>query len=166
MPSRPLWRHCNVLWAIWTNAMLPVPWRIACLKYHYSDVKWLPWHLDSPALQQFVQTGWHQRKHQSSASLPLCEWNPPVTDGFPSQRIINAESVVRPRILVMYWSITTIYFSLKVLFPQLKKKHSKRKLTQDAPRKYTNHLNIILSKLRYLPLEIRTHRSLTSVYIV
>ena len=34
-----------------------------------------------------------QTKHQSSALLALCEGNPPVTGGFPSQRVSNAENV-------------------------------------------------------------------------
>ena len=34
-----------------------------------------------------------QRKHQSSASLALCQGNPPVAGGFPSQRASNAEIV-------------------------------------------------------------------------
>ena len=33
------------------------------------------------------------KKHQRSALLALCEGNPPVTGGFPSQRASNAESV-------------------------------------------------------------------------
>ena len=33
------------------------------------------------------------RKHQSSALLALCEGNPPVTGGFPTQRASNAENV-------------------------------------------------------------------------
>ena len=35
---------------------------------------------------------WQQRKHWSSALLYLCEENPPLTSGFPSQRAKNAES--------------------------------------------------------------------------
>ena len=37
--------------------------------------------------------GKQQRNHQSSALLDLCEGNPPVTGGFPSQRASNAESI-------------------------------------------------------------------------
>ena len=37
-------------------------------------------------------SGWHQRKYQSSASLAICVGNPPVTNGFPSQRPTTAES--------------------------------------------------------------------------
>ena len=41
-----------------------------------------------------VGSGADQRKHQSSASLHgLCEGNPPVTDGLPSQRASKAENV-------------------------------------------------------------------------
>ena len=35
----------------------------------------------------------HQRKHQSFVLLVLCEGNPPVTGGFPSQKASNAESI-------------------------------------------------------------------------
>ena len=35
----------------------------------------------------------HQRKPQSFASLALCEGNPPVVGGSPSQRTSNAESI-------------------------------------------------------------------------
>ena len=34
-----------------------------------------------------------QRKHQNCPLLALCEGNPPVTGGFPSQRASNVESV-------------------------------------------------------------------------
>ena len=40
-----------------------------------------------------VCSGAYQRKYQSSASLSLCEWNPAVTGGFPTQRASNAENV-------------------------------------------------------------------------
>ena len=35
----------------------------------------------------------HQRKHQISVLLALCEGNPPVTGGFPSQRASDAEII-------------------------------------------------------------------------
>ena len=38
-----------------------------------------------------VCTCTYQRKYQRSASLALCEGNPPVTSGFPSQRASNTE---------------------------------------------------------------------------
>ena len=37
--------------------------------------------------------GKHQTKHERSASLTLCEGNPPVIGGFPSQRASNTESI-------------------------------------------------------------------------
>ena len=40
-----------------------------------------------------VCSGACQWKHQSSASHGLCEGNPPVTNGFPSQRASDAENV-------------------------------------------------------------------------
>ena len=41
-------------------------------------------------------SGYQQSKHQRSTLLALCEGNPPVTGGFPSQRASNAESVFMP----------------------------------------------------------------------
>ena len=38
-------------------------------------------------------SGYSQTKHQGSASLTLCEGNPSLTDGFPSQMVSNAGSV-------------------------------------------------------------------------
>ena len=46
--------------------------------------------IKSPATWLFAQ---HQRKHQMSTSMGLCEGNPPVTGGFPSKRASDAESV-------------------------------------------------------------------------
>ena len=40
-----------------------------------------------------ICSGADQRKHESSALLALCEGNPPVSGGFPSQRANNAENV-------------------------------------------------------------------------
>ena len=44
-----------------------------------------------------------QRKHESSALYGLCEGNPPVTGGFPSQRTSNAENVS------MWWRYLTLF---------------------------------------------------------
>ena len=40
-----------------------------------------------------VYSGADKRKHQSSASLAICEGNSPVTGEFPAQRTSNAENV-------------------------------------------------------------------------
>ena len=40
-----------------------------------------------------VYSGTDQRKHQSSASLGLCEANSPVTGEFQTERASNAENV-------------------------------------------------------------------------
>ena len=37
--------------------------------------------------------GWQQRNHESSTLLTPCEGNPPMTCGFPSQRVSNAENI-------------------------------------------------------------------------
>ena len=44
-----------------------------------------------PIVYSTVCSGVHQRKHQSSALHARFEWNPPVTDRFPSQRASNAK---------------------------------------------------------------------------
>ena len=48
-----------------------------------------------------VSLNWHQRKHQMLASLALCEGNPPVTGGFPSQRASNVEHVCSHDIIML-----------------------------------------------------------------
>ena len=40
-----------------------------------------------------VSSSWYQRKQRSPESLAHCEGNPPVTGGFPSQRVSNAGSI-------------------------------------------------------------------------
>ena len=63
---------------------------------HYSDV------IMSAMVSQITDvsivcstdcSGANQRKHQSSAPLGLCEGNPPVTGGFPSQRASNTGDI-------------------------------------------------------------------------
>ena len=65
-------------------------------------------------------------ENQNSASLALCGGNPPVTDGFPSQRASNAESVSIPwrhhepvrwcmymyRLVFDVWKISSVSFGL------------------------------------------------------
>ena len=58
----------------------------------------------------------HQRKHQSSALLALCEGNPPVTGGFPTQWASNGESVSscrhhNPFVCYKYTFIWSIHLS-------------------------------------------------------
>ena len=83
-------------------------WFCVILIYH-SDVTRASWNLKSPTTPLLkANSGWHQRKHQSSWLLPfssgihcwpgaslallaLCEGNPTVTIGFPSQRASNVQ---------------------------------------------------------------------------
>ena len=51
-------------------------------------VHWAAWPTATSVSQQW--------KHQSFALLTLCEGNPPVTGGFPSQKASNVESVSMP----------------------------------------------------------------------
>ena len=59
-------------------------------------VTWTLWCLKSLASQWTICSGWPQRNYQSSTSLALCEGNPLVTSGFPSQRASNAERISVP----------------------------------------------------------------------
>ena len=52
-----------------------------------------------------VCSGWQQRKQHSSTLLALCEGNPPVTGGFPSQRASNTESISMAWHLQFLWSV-------------------------------------------------------------
>ena len=89
--SRPLWRHCNVRV------------KSACTKTHTKDTtpKQLRWrHMNimtpkSPATPLFVQH-FFMRALKKTSNLRvtwLCEGNPLVTGGFPSQRACNAENI-------------------------------------------------------------------------
>ena len=50
---------------------------------HYSDVTWASWCLKSPATQLFVQQ-YVAKDNIEDTFQAFCEWNPPVTKGFPS----------------------------------------------------------------------------------
>ena len=66
-PSRSLWRHCNVVVAL------------LLLNPEYPGIKRsVPW--------PFILSQWHHEMETFSALLTLCEENPSVTGGFPSQR--------------------------------------------------------------------------------
>ena len=71
------WRHMSTIASPFTCKILgcftPVHWPHDCL-----------------FKTMFRQTS---KQHQSPALLALCEGNPPVTGGFPSQRASNAESI-------------------------------------------------------------------------
>ena len=58
--------------------------------HHYSNLKWMSRHSDSPASRLFAQ---QRKKHQNLASLALCVGIPPVIGGFPSQRASHTERV-------------------------------------------------------------------------
>ena len=54
------------------------------------------------------------KKNQSSELLVLCEGNPPVTGGFPSQRACNSESISMPwRHHQCIWYITDVLLRWK-----------------------------------------------------
>ena len=73
-----------------------MPLVLTALKQSKFVLKWWQWDwwlLKSVSTRVFVQQANIKRKHQSSMPLALCEGNPPVTDGFPSQRASNWEII-------------------------------------------------------------------------
>ena len=76
------------------------------MSVHYCDVKWAPRHLNSPAsrLLLAVCSCWHQRKHQSSSLLALCEGNPQVTGGFPHKGPALRNTVPCQGV-IMFWEV-------------------------------------------------------------
>ena len=62
---------------------------------HYSNVKWAPRHLNSPAFDcLFSSLSKHTSKIKPKLHIiGLCEGNPPVTGGFPSHRASNSENI-------------------------------------------------------------------------
>ena len=56
------------------------------------DVTWAPWRLKSLA-SRICSTACSRWQHQSPTLLTLCDGNPSVTGGFPSQRNSNVESI-------------------------------------------------------------------------
>ena len=63
---------------------------------HYSNVTWASRCLKSPANLLFVQQMVQAYTKTSSDLLVIGVGNPPVTDGFPSQRASTAENVSMP----------------------------------------------------------------------
>ena len=68
---------------------------LAIRNEYYSDVTWAAWRLKSPVttVSSTASVGSQQRKYQRSELLAICEENPPVTGGFPSQRASNTGKV-------------------------------------------------------------------------
>ena len=56
------------------------------MENHYDDLEWHARHTGTSATQA---QWWRHQIKTFSASLALCEGNPPVTDGFPSQRPVT-----------------------------------------------------------------------------
>ena len=55
------------------------------------QTRWLPAATHSSQVRRTVNSPWRHDLETFSALLALCEGNPPVTGGFPSQRTSNAE---------------------------------------------------------------------------
>ena len=63
--------------------------------YFLPDVTWASWRLKLPPTPPFVQL-FHQADNNENTLLTLCEGNPPVTGGFPSQMASDVDSVSMP----------------------------------------------------------------------
>ena len=64
--------------------------------YHYSDVRMSAMESQITGVSIVCSTVFIRRRSKKTSKLcvtGLCEGNPPITGGFPSQRAINAESV-------------------------------------------------------------------------
>ena len=91
------WRWCDVtiVCSLDDSRSYPPFWRLLSdqRKRISADVKWPSWHLELLLNQVFV---WHltqtDKKNQKSVLLSLCEGNPKVTGGFPTQRDSNADN--------------------------------------------------------------------------
>ena len=81
----------------------PHRWLITCKGFsgdQYSDIAWAPQHLISLATQLFVEYLIQADNKTNMKALhywPICEGNPLVTSGFPSQRDSNAGSISMSR---------------------------------------------------------------------
>ena len=91
--NRRMWIH---VWRdstnIWYPPPPPPPNKSQQNTLYERHAVWSRRRLDSLLIREIFSSQ-HQRKHQSSASLAFCERNPPVTDGFPSQRASNSTSM-------------------------------------------------------------------------
>ena len=72
-----------------------IAYNVAWPVLHYSDGTWSSWHLKSPTAQLFNILFRLTTKKISKALhyWPFCEWNPPVTGGFHSQRASNVDNI-------------------------------------------------------------------------
>ena len=73
---------------------------------HYRDVTWHP---KSLAVQLFVQQANKNLNIKSPILLTLCEGNPPVTSGFPTQRVSNVESVTVVMVSSCCWMLPSCH---------------------------------------------------------
>ena len=81
--------------------------------------QWAPWCLKSPASRLFTKpyVPMHIEKRKKKSKLRvngLCEGNPPVSDGFPSQGASNSENHV-PFDDVIIWNAQVVLTSLTCL---------------------------------------------------
>ena len=91
-----LW--CQPEQAVEQTGELPGIWDTLTLMWRHSNVYSLQWRRMTLMASQItgdstVCSVLHQRKHQSTVLLALCEGKPPGTSGFPSLRDNNTESV-------------------------------------------------------------------------
>ena len=88
---------------------------------HYSDVKWLSWHLELPVnrvlIQQYVQTN-NKETTQVRVTVPLWggstgDWNPPATGGDETvtQKMFLFDDVIIkfPLVFQMLWNLNCTF---------------------------------------------------------
>ena len=97
-----LWRKLVDVW-LWTYKAVYCVVYHACVSTRKNSeliTYRLSWHINGsgfashlpdgaawcPLLSSPADTWWRHQMETCSTSLALCEWNPPVTDGFPPQR--------------------------------------------------------------------------------
>ena len=68
--------------------------------------KWVPWRLKSPASRLLFNHVFRRRSKKTSKPrvTGLCEGNPPVTGGFPSQRPVTRKIVPFDDVIVSFYS--------------------------------------------------------------
>ena len=74
-----------------SHLQVPSQWLI--LQWRHMSVVQSQITIHSSVFSRAYSGWWQQQKNQSTALLALCEGNPPVTDGFLSQRASNGESI-------------------------------------------------------------------------
>ena len=127
LPMLKLWKHTRTCdepsyWIIIRDLSLCGGHQIITQTSHGSTLRSIQTVLREYNVQKMCGTLFHMdlffksllqlttRKHQSSVTLALCEWNPPITDGFHSQSASSLESVLCHDVIMCIVSGVDRYF--------------------------------------------------------